>query len=108
MIKKIFPLLFILLIAVLIVLFFSQNSLLTFILLSIIYFIKIKFYSFKLEIFWFIGLVISSAIVEVILVNFANTWVYTNPDFLNIPYYPPIFWALMITTIISLNKKLSN
>lgn len=106
MIKKIFPLLFILLMAVLIVLLFSQNSLLASIFLLIIYYFKVKLFSLKNETFWFIGLVVSSSITEIILVNFANTWVYTNPDFLSIPYYPPFFWALIITTIISLNRKL--
>jgi len=106
MLKKVSILLFFLLTSILSVLLFSQNSLLTSVLLLIIYLIKIKFYSFKHEIFWFIGLVVSSAIVEIVLVNFAHTWVYLRPDILGIPFYPPIFWAQIINTIISLNKKL--
>jgi hypothetical protein len=107
MMKKISQFILILLIATLTVLFFSKNSLLTSVLLILIYYFKAKYFPIRYEFFWFHGLVVSSAITEIILINFSHTWFYANPDILGIPFYPPIYWALMIVTIISLNRTIT-
>ena len=82
------------------------------ILLSIVFiilaFVKHKTHPIKKELFWFLFISIGGGIVEVILVNFGHGWTYSNPDFLGIPIWIPLFWGLIGTTAIVLYDAVAN
>lgn len=77
------------------------------ILLIILAFIKHKLYPIKKELLWYVLLSVDGAIVEIILVNFGHGWSYSNPDFLGIPIWIPLFWGIIGTTTIVLYDGLN-
>jgi len=68
---------------------------------------KNHFSPIKKEFMIFSLIVFSSAIVEIILVNMTHSWSYTNTQFFGIPYWPPIFWGLLGTSLITFYEGIS-
>jgi hypothetical protein len=77
-------------------------------LLILLAYIKHKLYPIKKELLWYILICVGGAIVEIILVNFGNGWRYSHPDIFGIPFWIPIFWGTLGTTIVVLYDGLVN
>ena len=61
----------------------------------------------KKEITIFSLIVFSSAMVEIILVNMTHAWSYANAQLFGIPYWPPIFWGFVGTSLITFYEGFS-
>ena len=95
------------LLATLAILLFHSTALvlsLVFIALAIVKHIVIPI---KKELAWFMLVFLGGAVVEIVLVNIGRAWVYSNPEFLGIPLYMPLFWGLIGTSVISLYQGLT-
>ncbi len=95
-----------LLLSSLAVLLFNQAPIILMILLVALAVGKHFVVPIKKELFWFVLVSVGGALVEVVLVNMGNAWTYTNPQFLGIPLYMPIFWGLVGTTTVTLYQEL--
>jgi len=82
-------------------LFLSFSTLLLCLTLLLITFTKHKLIPIKKEFTWYSFAVLSSALVEIIFVNFGNAWSYTNKEFFGIPLWIPLFWGILATTMIN-------
>lgn len=76
--------------------------------LILLAYIKYKMYPIKKELLWYCSICFGGAIVEIILVNIGHGWSYTNPQYLGIPVWIPLFWGLVGTTIIVLYEGITN
>ena len=74
--------------------------------LVILAYIKHKMYPIKKELLWFMFISLGGALMEIILVNFGHGWSYAHPDFLGIPFWIPIFWGLVGTTVVVMYEGL--
>ncbi len=90
--------------------FYETNTLLTMILI-LLWFIGIKAWHTRQDIFFFIAGAVIGTIAEVICVNF-GVWQYANPTYLGVPIWIPFAWGIatmMITrtgrTLVKLEKK---
>lgn len=61
-------------------------------------------YPIKKELSWYLLICITGTIVEIVLVNFGHGWTYSNPDVFEIPFWIPLFWGLVGTTIIVVHQ----
>ncbi len=86
-------------------LYLFPNYLILF-LLALAY-IKHKIFPIKKELAIFSLIVFSSAVVEIILVNMTHAWSYTNAQLFDIPFWPPIFWGLLGTSLITFYEGIS-
>ncbi len=97
---KFFASLIVIIFATLSILFLHGFTVMLSILLLVISLTKHYFYPIKKEALWFGVLFFGGALAEILLVNFAHAWFYTNPQFYGIPVYMPIYWGLLGTTLI--------
>jgi len=75
--------------------------------LLVLAYAKKNFSPIKKEFMIFTLIVFSSAIVEIILVNMTQAWSYANAQFFGIPFWPPIFWGLLGTSLITFYEGIS-
>ncbi|MCC6711663.1 MAG: hypothetical protein IT416_04925 [Candidatus Pacebacteria bacterium] len=105
--KKLTTAITILVISVFLILFLWQQTLILPIILLFLAYIKHKTIPIKKEFLWFTSLLITSWLVEVLLVNIGQAWQYNSPSFLNVPIYLPIFWGILGTTLIIVHQELT-
>lgn len=75
------------------------------IMLLIITVLKFSFARVSKEVFWWVLMVIFSAVVEVIFVNFAHAWTYIGPTLFGVPVHMPMFWGILGTSVLSLYES---
>ncbi|NIP40571.1 MAG: DUF2878 family protein [Candidatus Aenigmarchaeota archaeon] len=80
------------LVVTLIILFYTNNLLLT-ALLIIAWLVGIRFWHKKHDIYFFVAGAVIGSIAEIICIYF-GVWQYANPTFLGIPMWLPIVWGL--------------
>ena len=68
--------------------------------LILLAYLKHRLYPIKKELLWYVLICFGGATVEIILVNVGRGWSYFHPDFLGVPFWIPLFWGLIGTTII--------
>jgi hypothetical protein len=98
----------ILLLSFLFMLLLWEQAVLLSLLLILTAYVKHKIYPIKRELLWFLIISIGSALIEIILVNFGHTWVYSAPHFFGIPIQMPLSWGIVGTTVIVMYEELSN
>jgi len=77
------------------------NQVLVFsLMLIVLAYIKHKIIPIKREFLWYLLLCLGGASIEVVLVNVGHGWSYIKPDVLGIPFWIPLFWGLMGTTVV--------
>jgi glucan phosphoethanolaminetransferase (alkaline phosphatase superfamily) len=94
-------------ISVILVLVLYAFPTLLIIFLLLLAYTKNHFSPIKKEFVLFFLIVISSAVVEIILVNMTHSWSYTNSQLFGIPFWPPIFWGLLGTSLITFYEGIS-
>lgn len=58
------------------------------------------------ELSWYLLILTGGALIEIVLVNIGNAWTYTNPQFLGVPIYMPLFWGVIGTSIVPLYQEI--
>lgn len=87
------------------VFFLWRQPLAVSIILLIIAILKFSFARVSKELFWWVFIVVFSAITEAIFVNFAHAWTYVGPTLFGVPVHMPIFWGIIGTSVLSLYES---
>lgn len=102
MLKTLTKLILILNTSVLFVVLFWSKSLILIILLMLTLSLKHKISPIKNELLWFATILISSYLVEILLVNFTGAWSYSNSYVFGVPVWASLFWAVIGVTSFSI------
>lgn len=97
----------ILLLAVTAIFIFWEEPLLLSGLLLLIAYGKSRMLPIKSEWAWFGLIFASGAVVEILLVNFAEAWSYTSSQLFGVPIWMPIFWGVVGTTVVVMYEGLT-
>ena len=87
--------------SMLMVLAFNASEMFLSFSLVVLALLKHRVLPIRKELSWYLLILTGGALVEIVLVNIGNAWTYTNPQFLGIPIYMPLFWGVIGTAIIS-------
>ena len=68
--------------------------------LIIIQLIKHKLIPINKELLWFFIVGMGSVLGEIFLVNVTHAWSYANPHLLGVPFYAPLYWGILGTTLV--------
>ena len=85
--------------------FWTEPLLLLIILLGLFLYKHLK-HPLAHEMKLFMILVSGGGVVEIVMVNLTQAWVYQKPDFFGIPTFMPILWGLLGVSLLSLYQKL--